>query len=103
MTMLEELEWQDKDGNRVKFKSGARGCKVTSKINRNDMVLLVNEVVGNLDMNGDGNKGGENLFCEKGFIAQRKVRITSKYFTVIGLANLLGEPLCCIVIIEGKE
>ena len=85
MTMLEELEWQDKDGNRVKFKSGARGCKVTSRINRNDMVLLVNEVVGNLDMNGDGNKGGENLFCEKGFIAQRKAARKEDNFTVVGL------------------
>ena len=27
----------------------------------------------------------------------------SKYFTVIGLSKSLGEPICCIVIIEVKE
>ena len=40
MTMLEETEWQDKDGNRVEFESEAYGCKVTIKITRPDMVLL---------------------------------------------------------------
>ena len=32
MTMSEELEWQDKYGERVEFESEAYGCKVTSKI-----------------------------------------------------------------------
>ena len=26
-----------------------------------------------------------------------------KHFTVIGITNLLGEPICCILIIESKE
>ena len=26
-----------------------------------------------------------------------------KKITVIGITNLLGEPICCIVIVEGKE
>ena len=32
MTMLEEPEWQDKDGNRIGFELEAFGCKVTSQI-----------------------------------------------------------------------
>ena len=32
VTMLEEPEWQDKDGNRIEFESEAFGCKLTSKI-----------------------------------------------------------------------
>ena len=43
------------------------------------------------------------MLCDKGFIAQRKATIKAKHFTVIGLTNLLGEPIFCIVIIEGKE
>ena len=26
-----------------------------------------------------------------------------KHFTFIGITNLLGEPICCIVIIEGSK
>ena len=66
------------------------------------MVLLGNEVGGNFDMNGDGHIGGEKFICEKGCISQRKEKRKNKHFTVIGIAKLLGEPIFCIVIIEGK-
>ena len=69
MTMLEETEWQDKGRNIVEFESEAYGCKVTSKINRLDMVILGNEVGGNLDMNCDGHIVRETFICEKVFIA----------------------------------
>ena len=39
---------------------------------------------------------------EKGCIAQRKTR-KKKHFAVIGITNLLGEPIFWIVIIAGKE
>ena len=54
MMVLEGQEWQYKDGNRVEFESDAFFCKVTSNISRPDMVLLGDEVGGNIDMNGDG-------------------------------------------------
>ena len=38
--MLEEPEWQDKDGNHVEFESDEFGCKVDSRFSRPDMVLL---------------------------------------------------------------
>ena len=91
MTMLEEPEWQDKDGNRVKFESEAYGCRVTSKITRPDMVLLGDEFGGNIDMIGDGHIVGEKLICDKDCIAQRKETRKMKHFTVIWLTNLLGE------------
>ena len=43
------------------------------------------------------------MISEKGCIAQRKATKKAKNFTVIGITNLLGEPICFIVIIEGKE
>ena len=68
--MLEEPEWQEKDENRVEFEPEAYGCKVTSKIYRPKIVLLGNEVGGNIDMTGDGHIGGEKFLCEKVCIAQ---------------------------------
>ena len=66
------------------------------------MVLLVDEVGGDLEMTGNGHIGGDKVIYEKGCIAQRKAKKV-KNFTVIGITNLLGETICCIVIIEGKE
>ena len=94
---------QDKDGNCVEFESEAYGCKVTSNITLPDMVLLGDGVGANLDTTGDGHIGGDKFICEKGCIEQRKTTIKLKHFIVIGLTNLLGEPICCILIIEGKE
>ena len=67
-TMLEEPEWQDKDGKRVEFESEAYGCKVTSKITRPVMVVFGNEVGANIYITGDGHIGGEKLICKKGCI-----------------------------------
>ena len=79
MTILEELEWQDKDGNRVEFEPEAYGCKVTSKIYRLDIVIIVDEVGGNLDMTGNGYLGGEKLICDNCCIAQRKATESEKF------------------------
>ena len=66
------------------------------------MVVIGNEVGGNLDMTGDGHMVGEKIICEK--VVLHKVKQQEKQnFTVIGLKKLLGEPICCIVSIEGRE
>ena len=44
-----------------------------------------------------------NFICGEGCIAQIKSTRKAKKITVIGLKNLLGEPICCIVIIKGRE
>ena len=66
-------------------------------------MIIGDEVGGNPSITGDVHIGGEKFICKKGCIAQRKATKKSKHFTVIGLTNLLGEPICCIVIVEGKE
>ena len=100
--MLEEPEFQDKDGNCVEFESKEYGCKVNHRITLPDMVLLGDGVGANIDTTGDGHIGGDKFICEKGCIEQRKTTIKLKHFIVIGLTNLLGEPIFCILIIEGK-
>ena len=73
VTTLQELEWQDKDGNHVELRSEAYGCKVGGKIiTQHDMVFLGDEVGANLDMTGHGHIEGEIFISEKYFIAQIK-------------------------------
>ena len=67
------------------------------------MVIFGKKVGGNLDMTSYGHIGGEKFLCEKGCIAKIKETKKSNHFTVIGITNLLGEHICFIVIIEGKE
>ena len=67
------------------------------------MVLIGDEVGGNIEMTGDGHIGQEKFICEKVCIAQRKTIKKSKHFTVIGNTNLLGDLIFCIAIIEGKD
>ena len=67
------------------------------------MGLLGDKIGGNLDMTGNGHIGSEKVLCEKGCIAQIKSTKKTKRFTVIRITELLGEPIFCIVIIEGKE
>ena len=67
------------------------------------MVLLCDEVGENIEMTGDGHIGGEKVFCDKVIYYTKKSNKKVKHFTVIGLTNLLGEPISCIVIIEGRE
>ena len=87
--MLEEPEYQDKDGNRDEFESETFGCKFTSKIYWPDMVLLGEKVRGNIYMTGNGHIGGEKVLFEKGCISQRKSTEKVKHFTAMGLTNLL--------------
>ena len=67
------------------------------------MGILGEKVGRNFDMTGDRHIGGEKVPCEKGCIAQIKSTKKVKHFTIIGITNLIGEPICCILIIEVKE
>ena len=53
------------------------------------MVLLGNEVGGNLDITVYGNIGEEKLLCEKGCIAQRKPTRKTNISQLLGLQNYL--------------
>ena len=53
------------------------------------MVLLVNEVGGNLDMTGDVQIGGEKFICEKGCITQRKATRKAKKSQLLDLQTYL--------------
>ena len=44
-------------------------------------------------MTGDGHISGETVIGEKGCIAKKSIK-KEKHFTVIGITNLPGEPIC---------
>ena len=53
------------------------------------MVILGDEVGGNLDMTDDGHIGGDKLLCEKGCISQRKSTIKTNISQLLGLQTYL--------------
>ena len=99
---LHQPIWMTKEGI-VCDVDNAYGGKVTHNIIRPDMCLCGDEVGGNICMAGDGHVGGELFLTEKGTIAQNKCSKTNKKFTLIGLTAFTGEPVICIIIIQGKQ
>ena len=99
---LENPVWMNKSGEEVN-EDDAFGCKVTHKITRPDMCLVVDEVGGNTNQKGDGNVGGELQLCESGKTPQQKINTKDKHYTLLGLTALTGEPVMCIVIFAGTK
>ena len=99
---LDSPVWMDRSGNTVD-ETKAFGCKVTHDILYPDMCLVGDEVGGNISMKGDGHAGGKLYLCEKGQIPQQKTSSKDKHFTLMGLTNLKGEPVMCILVIAGKK
>ena len=54
-------------------------------------------------MAGDGHVGGELFLAEKGTIPQNKPSKTNQRFMSIGLTAFTGEPVMCIIILQGKQ
>ncbi len=99
---LDESVWMDRDGNTC-IGEAAFGCKVHHKIVRPDLCFCGDEIGGNISIEGDGYYGGEKVLTEKGTIGQRKTSTWSKKFTMISLINFSGEPVRCLLILEGKN
>jgi len=99
---LEEPTWMTRDGVQCTA-DDAYGCKVTHAIIRPEMCLCGDEVGGNICMAGDGHIGGELFLAERGTIPQKKTSKTNKRFTLIGLTAFTGEPILCIIILQGKQ
>ena len=98
---LETPTWMNRNGE-VCTEEEAYGCKVHHVITRPELCFCGDEVGGNISMKGDGHNGGELLLTEKGKVPQRKASTRSRKFTMIGLTSFSGEPVMCVLIIEGK-
>ena len=98
---LREPVWMDRNGN-VCSEEDAFGCKVHHKLLRPDMCVCGDEVGNNISMKGDGHAGGELLLTAKKSVGQRKCSTRNRKFTLIGLTAFSGEPVMCVIIVEGK-
>ena len=98
---LDNPVWMNRSGEECD-ESEAFGCKVHHKIIRPELCFCGDEVGGNISMKGDGHNGGELLLTERGKVPQRKASTRNRKFTMIGLTSFSGEPVMCVLIIEGK-
>ena len=73
------------------------------KITRPDICFTMDEVGGNISQKGDGAMGGELFLCEKGKTPQQKISTKDKHYTVLGLTNLEGKAVMCVVIFSGTK
>ena len=94
--------WMDIAGNVVHEKDSF-GCKVNMEITRPDICFTMDEVGGNISQKGDGAMGGELFLCEKGKTPQQKISTKDKHYTVLGLTNLEGKAVMCVVIFSGTK
>ena len=52
---------------------------------------------------GDVHIGGSKTICEHGYVPYQQIGNKDKNFTVLGLTKFLGETVCGVVIVNGKE
>lgn len=100
---LDKPAWMDINGNIVERQEDAYGQKCTIKITHPEYCLVGDEVGSNTSQKGDGHVGGKKYVCQKNCVPRRTASKRDKKFTVIGLTNLRGEPVMCVVIIEGTQ
>ena len=77
------------------------GCKVNLNITRPDIVFMMDEVGGNISQKGDGVVGGELQLCKRGKTPQQKISTKDKHYTFLGVTNLEGKAIMCVVIFAG--
>ena len=100
---LPESVLMDKYSNVVDDVSKAYGCKVETSLDFPQCCIVMDEVGGDLNMLNDGHQGGTKYVCRRGETPKINATKKSKKFTVLGLTNLRGEAIMCVIIIEGKE
>ena len=95
--------WMDDKANIVDDVSESYGCKVDVELNFPQCCIVMDEVGGDLNMLNDRHQGGSKYICRKGETPKINATKKSKKFTVLGLTTLRGDPLMCVIILEGKE
>ena len=101
-TKLDNPVWMDRYGQ-VVTEEKAFGCKVAYRLTHPHMCIVGDEVGGNLCMKGDGHAGGQLFLTAPGRVPQQKASSKNRRFTLIGLTALSGEPVMCVIILEGKN
>ena len=67
------------------------------------MCIVMDEIGGNISHKADDHIGGNTLMCGKGIVPQQKSSNKDKHSNLLGLTNLYGDPMMCVVIFAGKR
>ena len=102
-TRFSKPVWMNSSGEIVSNFEDAMGCKVSIDIDRKDMCIVLDEVGCNLTQEKDGSKGGEKYVCAPHEVPYQASSTKNNHFTCLGLTRLDGEPLMCVVLIQGKR
>ena len=97
-----EPAWMDLEV-KVCNKSQTYGCNVTHDLIHLELCLVGDEVIGNISMKAYGHIGGQLHLATKGRVVYQKFYKIDRNLTLIGLTSLDGEPVTCIVIIQGSK
>ena len=90
-------------GEEVFCEEESVGCKVSIDIKRPDMCIVMDEVGCNLSQENDNRKGGQKYVCKSTEEPYQSIATKANHFTCLGLTLLDGQPLMCVVIIQGKK
>ncbi len=101
-TKFETPVSMNEKGERVS-ESESYGMKIKINITHPDCAITLDEVGGNTSMINDGHCGGVKYVGGKGDKCQQKVSNKVKKFTVLGLTAFSGDPVMCVVIVDGKQ
>lgn len=100
---LDQPVWMNEAGEVVEDEMMAMGYKVDIKIDVPDLGLMMDECGCNLSQEGDKNIGGELFLTGVHGKAYTSKSIKYSHFTIIGVTQLNGNPLVCVVIVTDKH
>ena len=102
-TRLPSPAYMNSTGDLVDDVEQAYGCKVTVSLNLPQFCIVMDEVGGDINMINDGHSGGTKYLSRKGDTPNINSTKKKKKFTVLGLTTLDGQPVMCVLIMEGKD
>jgi hypothetical protein len=102
------IELQDEvivtvEGNITESPTNSWGRKAKYLLTRPELLFFVDEVSSNTLQKKDGNIVGQTYVVHKTQRALLRSSHTHCHFTVLGFTNVCGDPICCVIIISGKE
>jgi len=91
------------EGNITEDPTNIWGRKTKYLLTRPELLLFVDEVGSNTLQKKDGNIGGQTYVVHQTQQALLRSSHADCHFTVLVFTNAHGDPICCVIIIAGKE
>ena len=95
--------WMTQDGEITDDETAAFGLKTTLLIERPDLGLVLDECGCNLSQEGDNKNGGELYLTGVNDKAYCSSATKHSHFSILGVTQLDGNPLLCVIIVSGTK